>query len=269
MRAERLISMIMLLRTRKRTTAQELAAELRVSERTVYRDLESLSLLGVPVFTQQGPGGGVGLDEGYRVSLGGFTRQELQVLFAASDAAPLRDLGQAQPLRKLLANLSPHQRDEIERLHQRIYVDTANWFQHAEANDHLAALQAAVWHDQVVEITYQPVEGSAVTRELAAYGLVAKARIWYLVGQRIAPADAAWRLYRVGRIRALRVLPHTFQRDAAFHLADFWRASAAAFEQAANQAMPPRPCAAAPSSQCFLGVPRLPGRRLRTAGRGP
>jgi predicted DNA-binding transcriptional regulator YafY len=241
MRAERLISMIMLLRTKKRSTAQELARELRVSERTVYRDLESLSLLGVPVFTQSGVGGGVGLDEGYRVSLSGFTRQELRALFIASDAAPLGDLGleQAQPLRKLLANLPPHQRDEVERLNQRIYVDAANWFQHTEANDYLAALQEAVWHDQVVEITYQPVEGSAVTRQLAAYGLVAKANIWYLVGRRTLPADSPWRIYRVGRIQALRVLARTFQRDAAFHLADFWRASAAAFEEAAHHAMPP------------------------------
>lgn len=238
MRAERLINLIMILRSKGRMTAQALAAALEVSERTIYRDLESLSLVGIPVYTQAGVGGGIGLDEEYRISVSGFSMRDIQALFIPHLTSAVHDLGLTpdQSLLKLMATLMPQQRDEVRRMHQRLYIDNVNWFQSTEGTDKLALLQNAIWQDLLVELDYQPIDGESSTRILEPYGIVAKANLWYLVACR---PELGWRIYRVGRILSLKVLDKSFQRDEGFDLGSFWRESARVFEQAAQEALPP------------------------------
>src|SRR5215469_5544993 len=81
MRADRLLALLLLLETRGRMTARELARRLEVSERTVYRDLTALGTAGVPVYAERGPGGGCRLLEGYHTNLIGFTEEEVRTLF--------------------------------------------------------------------------------------------------------------------------------------------------------------------------------------------
>src|SRR5207253_9623149 len=87
MRADRLVATLLLLQTRKRVTAAELAAELEVSERTARRDLEALSTAGVPVYAQPGPNGGWELLGGPRTDLSGPTGPEAQALFLVAGPA--------------------------------------------------------------------------------------------------------------------------------------------------------------------------------------
>ncbi|HEY0699180.1 MAG TPA: HTH domain-containing protein, partial [Micromonospora sp.] len=209
MRADRLLSLLLLLQTRGRMTAQELADALEVSVRTVYRDVESLGAAGVPVYADRGPAGGYRLLDGYRTRLTGMTAVEAESLFLAGMPGPAAELGLGPVLataeRKLLAALPSRSAEEGWRVRQRFHFDAPGWFRTPEHTPHLAGLADAVWRERLVEIRYRrwktPRE---VTRRLAPLGVVLKAGRWYLVAADIrgdvsgGRADDRVRTYRVG-----------------------------------------------------------------------
>jgi predicted DNA-binding transcriptional regulator YafY len=241
MRADRLITLMLLLNARGQMTANQLAAELEVSERTIYRDLEALSGAGVPVCTQSGVNGGVQLDAHYRVTLNGLSREEAQALFISNDLQPLRDLGlgSANTLLKLIAGLPGHHRSDVERMQGRFHIDTANWFQVVEPQPFLPLLQKAIWEDLRVIISYQAVQDEPRTRLLEAYGLVAKANIWYLVAKKPETTLDTMHSYRLSRFLSVELADSTFNRDANFDLAAYWRDACARFEESAHYFNPP------------------------------
>jgi predicted DNA-binding transcriptional regulator YafY len=238
MRADRLLSLMLVLGAQGRLTAQQLAQRLEVSERTIYRDIDALSAAGIPVYTQTGVNGGVFLDENYRISLTGFSRTELQSLFVATDAGPLADLGLAkeESLLKLFAALPAIQRHEVERVRGRFFIDPTNWFQIVETTSVLPVLQQAVWEDRIIQVTYQPVEGSVGERLLEAHALVAKANIWYLVGRK---PGGSLRNFRVSRFEQVALTDEHFQRDQNFDLPTYWKATCEQFEQISKEHSPP------------------------------
>lgn len=237
MRADRLLSLMLLLHSRGRMTAPELAVALEVSERTIYRDVEALSYAGIPVYTQSGPQGGIFLDENYRISLTGLSRHEIQSLFIGSDAGPLRDLGLDRvvedTLLKLLAALPAPQRNEAERLRQRIYIDASSWFASSEPAPFLSELQQAVWEDYEISVSYQRADASLTERVLRPYGLVAKNNVWYLVA---AQPDGAMRMFRISRMQAVALTGNTFERPPDFDLESHWKEASRQFVQQTREA---------------------------------
>lgn len=231
MRADRLISILMLLQTRGRLTAVDLAGRLGVSERTIYRDLEALQDAGIPVYTERGPGGGCELVEGYRTTLTGLTATEIQSLFVPGVPGPLADLGLGEVLEdallKLLASLPAVRRHDAERARQRIMLDAAGWFQPHEPVPYLHLLQQAVWDDRRVRLRYRRSDGAHVERLIDAYGLVAKASIWYLV----AHTQGSLRVYRVSRVQEAELCDSYFERPPDFDLAAYWEEWSRSFEQ--------------------------------------
>ena len=105
MRADRLVSLLLLLQTRGRMTAHQLASELEVSERTIYRDIDALSVAGIPVYGEPGPDGGYALLDSYRTTLTGLSEGEARALFLLSLPTPLADLGIGQELKAALLKL--------------------------------------------------------------------------------------------------------------------------------------------------------------------
>ncbi|MBN2388278.1 MAG: WYL domain-containing protein [Anaerolineales bacterium] len=230
MRADRLLSLLMLLQARGRMTAEDLAAELEVSVRTIYRDLTALSASGVPVYTERGPGGGVGLVETYRTTLTGLTPDEARALFMVSIPAPLLQLGVGREfqtaMRKLSAALPESKRQEEFQARQRIHLDSSWWFQSGEAVPCLPAMQQAVWNDRYLRMTYRSNFGAEVEQVVAPYGLVAKANLWHLVYAR----RGGVRVVRVSQAVAAEMLPEGFTRPADFDLAAFWEAWCSEYE---------------------------------------
>ena len=225
MRADRLIAILMLLQARGRMTARTLAAELEVSERTIYRDIDALSMAGVPVYAERGPGGGCALLDEYRTTLTSLNASEIRALFMLSVPAQLDELGLSgelrAALRKLAAALPGPQRDSETQVHQRLHLDSAPWPHSAEPTPFLHALHGAVWADRRIRLTYRILFGEQLTREIAPYGLVAKNGVWHLICD---STDGGYTAIRVGRIAAVTVLEEAFTRPPGFDLAAVWEA---------------------------------------------
>lgn len=236
MRANRLISLVLLLQTRGRMTASDLAERLEVSVRTVYRDLEALSGAGIPVITDRGPGGGCALLSGYRTSLTGMTPREAEALFLAGVPGAAAELGLGALLAdaqlKVLAALPRPARETAAQARQRFHLDPHRWFGDPPPEQpELATLAAAVWNDRRLAVTYRRGDGSTLERAIDPIGLVLKAGVWYLV----ARADREVRAYRAVRLQRIEVSGESFERDEEFDLPAFWAAWADAFERSLPQ----------------------------------
>ncbi len=215
--------MLLLLQTRGRMTAAQLAGELEVSVRTVYRDVDALHAAGVPLYGEAGHAGGYQLLDGYRTRLTGLTENEAESLFLTGLPGPAQELGLGAEVAaawlKLTASLPPELRDRATRIQQRFHLDAPGWYAEPDETPALAAAADAVWRERRIHIRYHrwraPTE---VTRTLDPYGLVLKAGRWYLVaaGRRIST-------YRVSQIRELTVLDEGFPRPVDFDLAAFWQ----------------------------------------------
>lgn len=230
MRADRLLSMLMLLQARGQMTAEQLAAELEVSVRTIYRDLDALSAAGVPVYAERGPGGGCALLEDYRTTLTGLNQDEVRALFMLSIPAPLAELGVSgelkAALRKLAAALPAARRDDEARARQRFHLDPAGWAEEPEPVPHLRTLHRAVWQDRCLDLVYRLPFDARAEWHVEPYGLVAKAGTWHLVCRR----DGGLRVLRVARIVDAALGKTTFRRPPDFDLAAFWAAWCAEVE---------------------------------------
>ncbi|QKW36042.1 YafY family transcriptional regulator [Actinomadura sp. NAK00032] len=228
MRAARLISTVLLLQSREAMTAGELARELEVSERTVYRDIEALSAAGVPVYADQGRGGGYRLVGGYRTRLTGLTREEAEALFLSGLPGPAGDMGRGGALAaaelKVLAALPAALRDAPARASRRFLLDAPGWFGESGPPPLLRELARAVWQDETVELRYRR-RGAEVVRTADPYALVLKNGTWYLV----ARVGDGYRTYRVDRVTAVRGDGAVFERDEEFDLAAHWRGAAVEF----------------------------------------
>ncbi|MGH2496168.1 MAG: helix-turn-helix transcriptional regulator [Ktedonobacteraceae bacterium] len=235
MRADRLLVLLLLLQTRGRVTAQSLSKRLEVSERTIYRDLVSLSMAGVPVYAERGPGGGWSLLEDYRTNLTRLTEAEVNTLFVSGTTGPLKDLGLGKAsedaMLKLLAALPSVYRNNAELARQRIHLDAIGWFRHDEPVPHLPLLQEAVWNDRRLRLTYRRGNDNTINRRTVnPYGLVAKSGIWYLVCATL-DSGGEMRVYRVGRILEAELTSEHFERPADFDLITFWTSWLASFER--------------------------------------
>lgn len=223
--------MLLLLQSRGRMTAQELADELEVSVRTVYRDVEALSAAGVPVYSDRGPTGGYQLLDGYRTRLTGLTTEEAESLFLAGMPGPAAELGLgtvvAAAQLKLMAALPPELRSRASRIRERFHLDTPSWFRGQEQSPHLEVIAESVWNQRRLHMRYQRWGGQAlvVERTVEPLGLVLKAGVWYLVAGAPEP-----RTYRVSRVLELAE-GEAFERPEDFDLAAFWTAWSDRFER--------------------------------------
>ncbi|MFC8343644.1 helix-turn-helix transcriptional regulator [Streptomyces sp. NPDC057280] len=223
MKSSRLVSILLLLQTRGRMTAAQLAEELEVSVRTVYRDVEALSAAGVPLYGDAGHAGGYRLLDGYRTRLTGLTADEAEALFLAGAPGPAAELGLGSVLAaaqlKVRAALPAELRAHADRISGRFHLDAPGWYAEADDTPHLPTVADAVWNGRVLHVRYRRwARPTDVERRLEPYGLVLKAGRWYVV------AGPGPRTFRVDQILELATSDEEFSRPDDFDLPAYWRA---------------------------------------------
>jgi predicted DNA-binding transcriptional regulator YafY len=229
MRADRLLSILLLLQSGGRMTARVLAQRLECSERTILRDMDALSGAGVPVTAERGVGGGWRLLDGYQTKLTGLNAAEIQSLFLARPPKLMADLGLKQAAEgawlKLQAALPIEMRAQAEFVRQRILVDARAWRDPGESITSLPVVLESLWRGRRLRFDYAPSGEATGERIVDPLGLVARGSVWYLVADR----GEQRRTYRVSRIRAAAVLAEPSRRPAGFDLAEHWERAATEF----------------------------------------
>jgi predicted DNA-binding transcriptional regulator YafY len=231
MLASRLLSILMLLQARGRTSARALAAQFEVSVRTIHRDIDQLSAAGIPVYADRGRSGGFVLMEGYRTRLTGLTQPEAEALFLAGLPGPAAQLGLADILSaarlKLIAALPASVQPGAERIAARFHLDPAPWFRATDPYPALQTVARAVWNEQALKLRYRPAgKSESRAHTLWPLGLVLKGGTWYLVAQ----SGKSIRTFRVANIRDAEMSEEKFPRPRNFNLAAHWETSSRAYE---------------------------------------
>jgi predicted DNA-binding transcriptional regulator YafY len=220
MRADRLVATLLFLQARGRVTAREVADELEVSMRTARRDLEALSIAGIPVYSQPGRGGGWSLVGGARTDLSGLTAAEARTLFLVAGPSSAVTPEAKAALRKLVQALPETFRAEAEKAALAIVLDPAHWGGRAPTPPpHLDVLQQAVVQGVQVRLGYTDRGGATSARTVHPLGLVSKGTVWYLV----ADTDAGMRTFRVWRVTSVELTDEPARRPPDFDLADTWQ----------------------------------------------
>jgi predicted DNA-binding transcriptional regulator YafY len=253
MRADRLVSLVLLLQARGRMTARELAGELEVSIRTIYRDLEALSTSGVPVVAEPGPGGGCQLLEDYRFPLRGLRPDEAEALLILGVPDALRDLGLdgAVAAAHRQIRVTSGRTDPEAAL---IHLDLPRWFRARDEVPSLRDLATALRRHRRVRLAYKEIP-----RVVGPLGLVNKAGTWYLVA-----ATRAGRIpvFRAGKITDVEILDEPVSRPPGFDLAAFWDRWSREFQAS----LPKLPVRIRASPDALKAFPEVFGDAVEAAG---
>ncbi|MFD1537550.1 helix-turn-helix transcriptional regulator [Nonomuraea guangzhouensis] len=228
MRADRLVATLLLMQSRGRVTAAELADELEVSVATARRDLEALSAAGIPVYPQAGRGGGWSLVGGARTDLSGLSATEAQALFLLVGPAAAVSGEAKAALRKLVRALPQTFRADAEAAASATMIDPTRWGERDRRRPEMVdLLQAAVIRRRKVRLTYTSGARERTERLIDPWGLVDKDDIWYL----IAGTERGQRTFRVDRIVEAEPTGRPAERPDDFALDAAWQQVVGEVEQ--------------------------------------
>lgn len=241
MRADRLVSLVLLLRQHGRLSAVALARELEVSTRTVLRDIEALSAAGVPVYAERGRYGGFALLPGFRTELTGLNHDEALALLIAGSRRGAQSFGLgsalASAMLKVVDALPESYRDTAAGAAERLLIDPeTDLLSRRQVGEELpdtvvAEVRRAVLTGHRLRIHYAAVDQSPTWRTVDPIGLVTVRDQGYLLATR----SGADRTYRLSRILAAEELAEPAQRPDRVDLDRAWRERSARFRAGGDQ----------------------------------
>lgn len=210
MKTDRLVSIIMILLEKKRISAHILADMFEVSKRTIYRDIEAISMAGIPVSATPGTGGGIEIMWHYKIDKKVFSRDDLSALLMGLNSLPktLRTREVEHTLAKLESLIPSEQAKEIEIKTNQILIDLTPWFEEANINHNLEIIKTAIDENRLLSFTYIDGHSKKSERTVEAYQLVLKGRSWYV--QTFCHTKKDFRLFRLSRMTALTLLEEKF-----------------------------------------------------------
>lgn len=206
MQIDRLIQIIFLLLRHENITAKQLAQELGVSTRTIYRDINTLSIAGIPITSQKGYGGGLSLLEGFALDKSYFTQEEQSNIIQALQILKSSHYPDADRTLNKVAGLFSHtlQSDWLE-------IDFSYWGSPEKERRNMTALERAVINKYVIKFTYYNSELTITEQTVEPLKLLFKSHSWYLIA--FSRRREEIRTYKLSRIRNLQITDQLFDRS--------------------------------------------------------
>lgn len=234
MRLDRLIYILLTLEKEKKVTAKRLAEELETSVRTIYRDIDTLCLAGIPICAESGQGGGISLMEGYQTQIKHMDKEDVIYLFlngigVKAETSSMLDQHTNLSLKKIMKTLPETQVEEIQQIMGRFVVDRSPWWGEAQTLNQIDRILQSVFQLHKIKITYQKLNQESTTRILRPYGIVIKEEIWYLVGYCESAQEI--RMFRCERITDCVILDESFYYPKNFELKTYFENSLQKFKE--------------------------------------
>ena len=206
MQIERLIQMVFYIVSHEHVTAKELAAYFHVSTRTIYRDIDTLTLAGIPVLSTKGTGGGISLIDGYTIDRSLLSKEEQQNIYHGLQllqAAKYPNAGTA------LSKIGAIFRNVLEP--EWLEVDFSHWGSEEKEKVKISELQYAILNRHVITFRYYNSELQQSDKAVEPLRLVFKSHAWYIVGYCRSRQEI--RIFRLSRMKQIRMTPEIFERE--------------------------------------------------------
>lgn len=233
MRLHRLVAIMLLMESRGRLTAKELADALETSVRSIYRDIDTLAESGIPIVSTRGPNGGIALMEGYTVNLKQLNGEDVIHLYLTGmgiySGHAESGLKLKNALMKLEKTLPPAYQADVAKAKARFYFDDTPWWTEPAAVPCLEIIRTAVWRSQKLQIRYSKPGGRVSSRCIQPYGLVVKKADWYLVAYCELAGEP--RIFKCERIVTADLLAESYAIPDSFVLEQQWKQREASFKQ--------------------------------------
>ena len=206
MQIDRLIQIVFLLLRHENITAKQLAEELCVSTRTIYRDINILSVAGIPITSQKGFGGGLSLLQGFSLDKSYFTQEEQNNIVQALQILKSSNYPDADKSLNKVAGLFSHNLQS-----EWLEIDFSYWGSPEKERNNITALERAIINKYVITFTYFNAELTVTHQTVEPLKLVFKSHSWYLVAYSENKKDI--RTFKMSRIRELKITDQLFERE--------------------------------------------------------
>ncbi len=210
MKLDRLISIVMLLLEKERIGAQTLADMFEVSSRTIYRDIDTINLAGIPIYSVPGVGGGFEIMPGYKLDKKVFSAADLSaILMGLSNlSTTVRGDEVINTLAKVKSFIPADRAKDIELKANQIYIDLTPWMGNRNIQPYLETIKTALQEKKLLCFNYADQQGNKTTRKVEPYQLILKNSHWYWQGYCLQKND--FRTFKITRVSNLQMQEETF-----------------------------------------------------------
>ena len=222
MKIDRLVSIIMVLLDKERIGAQELADMFEVSPRTIYRDIDTINMAGIPIRSVSGVGGGFEIMQKYKIDKNVFSTDDLSAILMglSSLSDMIRGSEFINALAKVKSFIPADKANDIELKTNQICIDLSAWIGNQNTQSYLEIIKTAIQDCRLVSFEYIAHHGKKTIRTVEPYQLVLKSSHWYFQGYCHIRND--FRLFRLSRISNLHMEKKNFTpRDFQKPILDF------------------------------------------------
>ena len=204
MKQSRLFKIVYHLLEKGKSTAPELAKKFEVSIRTIYRDLDTISAAGVPIYATQGRGGGIFIMSDFVLNKSLLSEQEKEQILMALQGISATEHNQTDELLIKLGGLFQ------SKVTNWIEVDFSEWYKNTPNYNVFNLIKNAIFNQNMITFSYFAQEGNYSNRTVEPIKLIFKNKDWYLYGFCLLRND--FRFFKLTRIKDLEISSDTFRR---------------------------------------------------------